>query len=96
MHNVDIWGWIMTYSPIIEESMGRMPTEAEQVTAIDGLDRLTAVEDVEAAATTGAAPTAAAAGNGQVSPQWLATPHDRARSAFIHVLLNHNDFVTIR
>ncbi len=78
--------------------LGRMPTEAEQVTAIDGLDRLTAVEDVEAAATTGAAPTAAAAGNGQgqVSPQWLATPHDRARSAFIHVLLNHNDFVTIR
>jgi hypothetical protein len=35
VHNVDIWGWIMTYSQIIEESMGRMPTEV-----MNGLCRL--------------------------------------------------------
>ena len=75
--------------------LGRIPTEAEQLTAIDGLDRLTSVESTQVAST--AEPEGAVAG-GNIAPaqQTNTTPRDQARSAFIHVLLNHNDFVTIR
>jgi len=75
--------------------LGRTSTEPEQAAAIDGLERLTAVENAAAAAggqvgnlSHGPATATAAA----ASP----APRDRARAAFIHVLLNHNDFVTIR
>jgi hypothetical protein len=75
-----------------EHLLGRVPTAAEQVAAIDGLERLAAVESSDAAKgtkETGAAGGAEAAQSGT-------TVRDRARAAFIHVLLNHNDFVTIR
>jgi hypothetical protein len=35
VHNVDIWGWIMTYSPIIEEGVGKIPEDV-----MNGLCRL--------------------------------------------------------
>jgi Protein of unknown function (DUF1553)/Protein of unknown function (DUF1549)/Planctomycete cytochrome C len=73
-------------SAAFEHLLGRLPTEAEQAAAIDGLERLVAVESAVAAASSGAA----------ASAQGGATARDRARAAFIHVLLNHNDFVTIR
>jgi len=90
-----------------EHILGRTPTEAEQVAAIDGLERLAAVEKSDVAAPN-AAPAAGAAGSAQkndtengtgkgtAASQAGSTPVDRARAAFIHVLLNHNDFVTIR
>jgi mono/diheme cytochrome c family protein len=83
-----------------ERLLGRMPTEAEKATAIDGLDRLAVVEQSAAAGTVGdEQDSATQAGAGGGAP--LAVPNgsssrDRARAAFIQVLLNHNDFVTIR
>ncbi len=79
-----------------EVILGRMPTEAEQAAARDGLERLTAVESgtiTVAGGQVGNLPhgPATAAGNAAGT-----TARDRARAAFIHVLLNHNDFVTIR
>lgn len=75
--------------------LARLPTEAEQAAAIDGLDRLTAGENADAADSTVTAAVSADENSGSVALSG-AQPRDRARSAFIHVLLNHNDFVTIR
>jgi hypothetical protein len=90
-------------SAAFEHVLGRMPTEAEQAAAIDGLERLTKVEQSDAASANAAPQTGAAAGatesgkgNDTAPAQGGSTPQDRARAAFIHVLLNHNDFVTIR
>jgi len=82
-------------SAAFEHLLGRLPTDAEHAAAIDGLEKLTAVESSAAAPSNGSAATGAAAGAEASAPAG-ATPRDRARAAFIHVLLNHNDFVTIR
>jgi hypothetical protein len=82
-------------SAAFEHLLGRVPTESEQAAALDGLTRLAAVEESAAAAPNGAPEKGAARGAGTPA-QGAATPRDRARAAFIHVLLNHNDFVTIR
>jgi hypothetical protein len=74
--------------------LGRVPTEAERLASIDGLKRLAAVEKSDAAAAT-ETNAAGAAGSAEAAQSNMA-PRDRARAAFIHVLLNHNDFVTIR
>ncbi|MCY2963220.1 MAG: PSD1 and planctomycete cytochrome C domain-containing protein [Planctomycetota bacterium] len=66
-----------------ERLLGRKPSAAEWAEATDGVDKLLAVESGDAAG-------GAAAGSAD------GTPLERARAAFIHVLLNHNDFVTIR
>ncbi|MBI3863679.1 MAG: PSD1 domain-containing protein [Planctomycetia bacterium] len=81
-----------------EHLLGRSPTDAERTAAIEGLESLTAIEGTEAAAADAqtAAAKASAAGGTQAPAQSSATRRDRARAAFIHVLLNHNDFVTIR
>jgi hypothetical protein len=73
-------------SAAFEHLLGRLPTDAEHAAAIDGLERLTAVESAVVAASNGA----------EASEPGSTTPRDRARAALIHVLLNHNDFVTIR
>jgi hypothetical protein len=75
--------------------LGRIPTKSEQLTAVDGLDRLASVESTQLAS---AAKTegAIADGNTAAAQQTDATQRELARSAFIHVLLNHNDFITIR
>jgi hypothetical protein len=74
--------------------LGRVPTEAEHVAAIDGLERLAAVESTDAPAAK-ETKEAGAAGSAEAAQSGTAV-RDRARAAFIHVLLNHNDFVTIR
>lgn len=76
-----------------EHLLGRTPTEAELATAVDGLVRLATVES--SAAANGAAETGPAAG-ANAATQSNTTTRDQARAAFIHVLINHNDFVTIR
>jgi hypothetical protein len=75
--------------------LGRLPTEAERLAAIDGLERLTAIETADAASPKDATQTSTQAG-AKAAGQGSTTPRDRARAAFVHVLLNHNDFVTIR
>ena len=73
--------------------LGRVPTVAEQLVAVDGLERLATVDKSDAAAS--GTKEAGAAGSTEAAQSGSA-PRDRARAAFIHVLLNHNDFVTIR
>jgi hypothetical protein len=82
-------------SAAFEHLLGRLPTEAEQAAAIEGLERLAAVEGTAAVSPNGA-PEKSTAGGAAATAQASASPRDRARAAFIHVLLNHNDFVTIR
>lgn len=81
-----------------EQVLGREPTADEQATALDGLEGLLAVETAEAITNSAQSGSSPARGDAaaKVAARVSATPHDRARAAFIHVLLNHNDFVTIR
>jgi hypothetical protein len=107
-----------------EHILARMPTDAEQVAAIDGLERLEAVETAEATRLPLATAqngledvgrpsqvgreestrldreaqreTADLRKSAYSASQSGTTARDRARAAFVHVLLNHNDFVTIR
>ncbi len=81
-------------SAAFELVLGRLPTEAEQHAAIDGLERLATIETAEVARQKGA--ETVAAGDTQAAGSDKPAPRERARAAFIHVLLNHNDFVTIR
>jgi hypothetical protein len=82
-------------SAAFEHLLGRMPTAAERAAASEGLERLAAVEGTAAVSPNGA-PEKTPAGAAPAPVPASASPRDRARAAFIHVLLNHNDFVTIR
>ena len=82
-------------SAAFERLLGRIPTADELAASSDGLERLAAVENIEpAAGPNGAAHAETSQPAAPASPATIA--RDRARAAFIHVLLNHNDFVTIR
>ncbi|MCA9008177.1 MAG: DUF1553 domain-containing protein, partial [Planctomycetaceae bacterium] len=75
--------------------LGRAPTEHEQRTALEGLESLMSVEQVAEAP---AAQTPPSSGDEKIltAQQANASARERASAAFIHVLFNHNDFVTIR
>ena len=85
-------------STVFEQLLGRSPSETEQAVALDGLQRLATLEN--SATNSATAPLVpaqtTAAGTAPAPGQPASTPQERARAALIHVLLNHNDFVSIR
>ena len=83
---------------VFEQLLGRSPSETEQAVALDGLQRLATLENSATnSATVPMVPAqTTAAGTAPAAGQPASTPQERARAALIHVLLNHNDFVSIR
>lgn len=93
-------------SAAFEQILGRSGTESELAVAVDALQRLKTIEEPTMApsnpAPNNSAPNGAVSSNptgtaqAPVQAQTTSNPNERARAAFIHVLLNHNDFVSIR
>jgi len=81
-------------STAFELVLGRSATETERAVAVDGLQRLTIIENSTTAPVNPA--LTGPAGTAQAPVQTATNSNERARAAFIHVLLNHNDFVSIR
>jgi hypothetical protein len=76
-----------------ERLLGRAPTPDELIASSDGLESLAAAEIAEPVAASGATTQSE---NSQSGASATTTSRNRARAAFIHVLLNHNDFITVR
>lgn len=81
-------------SAAFEHLLGRSATEAELAVAVDGLQRLATNEN--STAVPDSSVPAGPGGTAQAPIKAVTTPNERARAAFIHVLLNHNDFISIR
>ncbi len=72
-----------------ERILCRAPSESEQSTCVDFLDR-----QAKRLAVPASLSTFTSGPENEVKP--AADPHARARENLVHVLLNHNDFLTVR